>query len=276
MKISAAVICLAALVSAAPLEGLRPFRIGHPAVPSYITPKNNVDTVAARAAIPHPPTVPEIENNAIHILPFPLDQYTKANAAAVPSPKHSVHIVGMPVDAKYTSPPFVPEGRLPAVQHGAAAAAKKPCHGIKSVELSNWLRKMVGMPAIVHVEVIELKAYNARPAVIVAQAPKHVPTRAKDWHKRPFTDRLTHALMSLGRWEGRFVAFVLGCGIGVLLRLVWVMTVLMIRSFRNRRCEEEEEHEIVLTEEEQYLLPAPEYTNEKVEQEERRADSAFL
>ncbi|KAF7317445.1 F-box domain-containing protein [Mycena chlorophos] len=50
-----------------------------------------------------------------------------------------------------------------------------------------------------------------------------------------FGARIQVALMSLGPWEGRAVAFVLGCGIGVLLRMFWVLTVLTLRAFRSPR-----------------------------------------
>ncbi|KAJ7057626.1 hypothetical protein C8F01DRAFT_991648 [Mycena amicta] len=45
--------------------------------------------------------------------------------------------------------------------------------------------------------------------------------------------RVHFALMSLGAWEGCAVAFVLGCGIGVLLRMFWVLTVLSVRALRS-------------------------------------------
>ncbi|KAI9508603.1 hypothetical protein F5148DRAFT_1194629 [Russula earlei] len=55
-----------------------------------------------------------------------------------------------------------------------------------------------------------------------------------------FLHRVHHALMSLGPWEGRIVAFVLGCGIGVLLRMFWVLAVLLARSVRTTPEREEE------------------------------------
>ncbi|KAF8207953.1 hypothetical protein K438DRAFT_1814688 [Mycena galopus ATCC 62051] len=52
-------------------------------------------------------------------------------------------------------------------------------------------------------------------------------------HERgSFLMRVHFALMSLGVWEGRAVAFVLGCGIGVLLRMFWVISVLAFRAIR--------------------------------------------
>jgi len=57
----------------------------------------------------------------------------------------------------------------------------------------------------------------------------HAHHRLRD---EPFITRLTHSLLALGKWEGRAVAFVIGCGLGVLLRMVWVMAVLVVRGFR--------------------------------------------
>jgi hypothetical protein len=41
--------------------------------------------------------------------------------------------------------------------------------------------------------------------------------------------------MNLGRWEGRAVAFVIGCGIGVLVRMLWVLAIVSYRAFRGHR-----------------------------------------
>jgi len=85
-------------------------------------------------------------------------------------------------------------------------------------------------------------------------------------HQRPFLRRLHFALMALGPWEGRAVAFVLGCGIGVLLRMVWVVGVVMARAITGRRTEEsiEESAEAVFDmDAEEILVAPPQYTDEK-------------
>ncbi|KAF7334827.1 F-box domain-containing protein [Mycena sanguinolenta] len=64
-----------------------------------------------------------------------------------------------------------------------------------------------------------------------------------------FLMRVHFALMSLGPWEGRAVAFVLGCGIGVLLRMFWVLTVLTYRAVRGPSSSA-----IALSEAEQYVI----------------------
>lgn len=81
-----------------------------------------------------------------------------------------------------------------------------------------------------------------------------------------FLKRIHRALMSLGPWEGRAVAFVLGCGIGVIFRMIWVMTLVTYRLIKGRREPEEYEYEIVYEQDaEDLLVPPPQYTDEKVE-----------
>jgi hypothetical protein len=59
------------------------------------------------------------------------------------------------------------------------------------------------------------------------------------WHGHrlhgSFLSRLHRSLMNLGRWEGRAVAFVIGCGIGVLLRMFWVLGIVAYRTLRGER-----------------------------------------
>jgi len=62
----------------------------------------------------------------------------------------------------------------------------------------------------------------------------------------PFLHRAHRALMSLGPWEGRIVAFVLGCGIGVLVRMFFVLTVLFVRALRGNSLLEPEEETTIL------------------------------
>ncbi|KAI0665860.1 hypothetical protein C8Q78DRAFT_1083436 [Trametes maxima] len=82
-------------------------------------------------------------------------------------------------------------------------------------------------------------------------------------HHGSFLRRVHHALMALGPWEGRAVAFVLGCGIGVLLRMMWVMVLVTARAIRGgsgREDSEEEAYEVVFDDEAELLVPPPQYT----------------
>ncbi|KAL1743786.1 hypothetical protein HDZ31DRAFT_40159 [Schizophyllum fasciatum] len=76
-----------------------------------------------------------------------------------------------------------------------------------------------------------------------------------------FLRRVHFALMTLGPWEGRAVAFVLGCGIGVLLRMLWVLAVVGYRTVRGES--EEAEYQIVceqIDDAENIAVPPPNYT----------------
>jgi hypothetical protein len=84
--------------------------------------------------------------------------------------------------------------------------------------------------------------------------------------KTSFFQRIHIALTTLGPWEGRSVAFVLGCGIGVLLRMFWVLAVVSYRAIKCTNDDDNEYTEIVFVEEVEEL-PAPAYTasDEKAE-----------
>ncbi|KAG6332390.1 hypothetical protein ID866_6700 [Astraeus odoratus] len=94
-------------------------------------------------------------------------------------------------------------------------------------------------------------------------------------HIKGFFRRVHKALTALGPWEGRAVAFVLGCGLGVLLRMFWVLSVLAYRTIRGER--EEVQGYIVLNQDvEPVFVAPPEYADEKrqvVEDDKRPIDA---
>ena len=55
-----------------------------------------------------------------------------------------------------------------------------------------------------------------------------------------------------------------GCGIGVLIRMFWVLAVLAVRSIRAKKAEEEFLGDEVVFEEEAHLLAPPLYVEEYV------------
>jgi len=67
--------------------------------------------------------------------------------------------------------------------------------------------------------------------------------------KGSFLSRVQYSIMNLGPWEGRSVAFVLGCGIGVLLRMLFVLTVVTFRAMKGREQDEHEYSQITIIEE---------------------------
>ncbi|KAH0828100.1 hypothetical protein J3R83DRAFT_3759 [Lanmaoa asiatica] len=87
-------------------------------------------------------------------------------------------------------------------------------------------------------------------------------------HHKNFLRRIHGSIKALGPWEGRAVAFVLGCGIGVLLRMFWVLSILTYRTVRGERGEEILDREYIVYEqvpETLYVAP-PEYVDEKVKE----------
>jgi hypothetical protein len=77
---------------------------------------------------------------------------------------------------------------------------------------------------------------------------------------KTFWMRVHNALVALGPWEGRAVAFVLGCGIGVLLRMFWVLTVVTYRSIRGERDDEYTQVAVIEVDAEDIAVPPPTYT----------------
>ncbi|KAK1235557.1 hypothetical protein PQX77_001210 [Marasmius sp. AFHP31] len=147
---------------------------------------------------------------------------------------------------------------------------KVPCAGArarfrqKSLEMSNSLREALGLPPIKVDEFVPKGpvapvvpvAWFVSPNEGLGKQPHHGnghvdrPRFHAHHHHGPhfhahrdgsFMMRLHYALMSLGRWEGRAVAFVLGCGIGVLLRMVWVLVVVGYRAIKGSNDNEEED-----------------------------------
>ncbi|CAK5274689.1 unnamed protein product [Mycena citricolor] len=75
-----------------------------------------------------------------------------------------------------------------------------------------------------------------------------------------FLMRVHVALMSLGPWEGRAVAFVLGCGIGVLLRMVWVLLIVSYRLIKGPSPEQDEYTVFDFDDAEELFVASPQYS----------------
>jgi len=83
-----------------------------------------------------------------------------------------------------------------------------------------------------------------------------------------FVGRLHKAFLTLSPWEGRALSFVVGCGIGVLLRMLYVFSVLAYRCFLAQprlRLEDRQEEErapaadVTAEEPSSIQTPPPEY-----------------
>ncbi|KDQ55648.1 hypothetical protein JAAARDRAFT_37052 [Jaapia argillacea MUCL 33604] len=162
----------------------------------------------------------------------------------------------------------------------------------KALEISNAFRKALGMspietetPATTDSNTVHILPFIGTPLPTPSAVPvtgfkgaemsderepdmrmtHHRPARLRmKCHRPSFMRRVHRALMTLGPWEGRAVAFVLGCGIGVILRMFWVMAIVTARLFKGKK--EEYEYDIVFEQDaEDILVPPPQYTDEKVE-----------
>ncbi|KAF8624616.1 hypothetical protein AX15_005771 [Amanita polypyramis BW_CC] len=107
---------------------------------------------------------------------------------------------------------------------------------------------------------------------------KHKTHNFRICRNAPFLKRLSFALMTLGPWEGRVMAFVLGCGIGVLMRMFWVLTVIIFRAVKGRKSKEIEYtiiHEYI-DDGELATVPPPTYTrvDEKLGVKKDQEDSS--
>jgi len=174
-----------------------------------------------------------------------------------------------------------------------------PCPGKlmrdKAISISNAFRKALGLPlietqpspssvnpkgydhsGIVHIKPLPFIGTPVMPDdeerhVAYPHHAHHMKHHNHHHHrnKASFLWRVHHALMALGPWEGRAVAFVLGCGIGVLLRMFWVMTVVVYRMIKGDSGEDEGgAHEYTLVCEhyadaEAVEVPPPSYILEK-------------
>jgi len=168
-----------------------------------------------------------------------------------------------------------------------AGRPKKPhhhsCGGAlrnKAILLSNAFRKALGFSVIedhprpMKEHIVHFPIHFASGPPPLENEHSHGHSRTKH-HHGSFMRRMHHALTALGPWEGRAVAFVLGCGIGVLLRMVWVMCIITYRLIKGGR-DEEADYAVFIFEQdpEELVVPPPQYTDEKVEAVEDKSSVA--
>jgi len=170
-----------------------------------------------------------------------------------------------------------------------AGRSKKPhrhsCGGSlrnKAIIITNTIRKALGMSLIEeHPRPIVSGKENTDGLVRILPihfigTPSEIEIKEHHYrmkhHQASFMRRMHHALTALGPWEGRAVAFVLGCGIGVLLRMVWVMCIITYRLLKGGRDEDAEYEELIFAQDpEELVVPPPQYTDEKVKAADDKA-----
>jgi hypothetical protein len=154
---------------------------------------------------------------------------------------------------------------------------RRPCAGMrfqdKAVSISNTFRKALGLPLIetasfypIHILPMPIDAAHAGgivpPHIAQHTGPYHGTRHSFHHHRGSFFRRIHHVLVTLGPWESRAVAFVLGCGIGVLLRMFWVLTVITYRIIKGDH-DEAPEYKLVCEHYAEEVLAPPQYINEK-------------
>jgi hypothetical protein len=156
-------------------------------------------------------------------------------------------------------------------QHGPCAGGMKS----KAIQIANKFRGAVGLPLISLTPVspqsekdeeMKLKSEFSVLGSESLNRPMdhhrhhhHGPGRFHRLEDQPFMNRLYFALRALGPWEGRAVAFVLGCGLGVLIRMFWVLTVVTYRLVKGSPSAPEDEGYDAVYAEELFVAP-PLYT----------------
>ena len=113
-----------------------------------------------------------------------------------------------------------------------AESRRRGCHSMSktAIDISNRFRKLFGLESIDHPDLIPAESMASTPTPPAGDGGMHImpfppipmenvsaqPVHRHSHHrhhrlqKASFIERLSHALMLLGPWEGRAVAFVLG------------------------------------------------------------------
>lgn len=94
-------------------------------------------------------------------------------------------------------------------------SGRRPCSHSKlkesALRISNAFKQAIGLPLPpIKPSFHTLSFLGPHGEVISPNGPNHHPHHHHHHHKKSFLRRVHHALMSLGPWEGRTVAFVLG------------------------------------------------------------------
>jgi len=103
-------------------------------------------------------------------------------------------------------------------------------------ELSNKLRAAFGLPLLeASITAVDSPGEAHILPYETVKRTKRIKLHRARRRGRTFLRRLRRSIAALSPWESRALSFVLGCGIGALLRMFFVFVVLIFRSVRGSR-----------------------------------------
>lgn len=145
--------------------------------------------------------------------------------------------------------------------------------------LQNALRGALGLPLIQEMTpphpMMSMRP-NSPPIGMVSVVPRPLRVYHFKHDDESFLDRLQRSVDNLGTWESRAVSFVMGCGLGVLLRMLFVFGVLFVRAFKRRDDEISTAPIDHSNDETVGLLAPPAYTDEKIALEKETPTVEFV
>lgn len=218
-----------------------------------------IRVVVIRPANPNPAVVPADQaiDSPLHLIRF-------GHAAANANPQFA------------DGPTFVPDiGRtlpaMPELKHGMGKHSGCRKKG-KMIAMANKFREFFGLPPLVrgHPELqsfppvrptgdLHILPFPAPDEMGAHRTPEFFDRGFEGPQEDEFSMRLLRAVAQLRPWEATAISFVLGCGLGVLLRMFFVIGILIVRG-RRAFCPQQAQS-IQLPAQEVIFVAPPEYVN---------------
>lgn len=156
------------------------------------------------------------------------------------------------------------------VSHSAASQplssslSRGPCKGVhlsqkindNAISLANAILGTFGSKSIPHVSQINNPPYDPANTRPLQPGEVRIQWKMSELHNTPrytpgHASSLVQAISSLGKWEARAVAFVLGCGLGAIMRMIFMLCLISLRTITpyQPRSNETQEAEVGLLDE---------------------------
>jgi len=211
--------------------------------------------------------------------PYNLVSIKPSYNQAPPSPFRLGHAAGLAISGDAMTPELNQESKIPTLLTWGVRT--KPCGGrnrggiqvltnSRIVELSNKLRAALGIPLItvvgdsgMHPPIQFENTADVPPVMVYHFRTVGGVSRLSD-DQMEFIQRLQRGIEQLGPWEASAVSFVIGSGIGVVLRLVFLFCLMFVRGVKGCFTKSRTDPEAMVGEETHaLLLDLPAYSDEK-------------